>query len=56
LKFPKLGLPDFGGPQLLLQTFDQDKIKSEVVALVKIFPMICGTPPAHKEFRAIPDF
>jgi len=27
-----------------------------VVALVESFPMVCGTPPTHKEIGAILDF
>jgi hypothetical protein len=32
-----------------VQTFDGDEISSKVVAFVKSFSMVCGTPPAHKE-------
>jgi hypothetical protein len=47
---------DFGGPYICVQTFDWYEVKSKVVVLIKIFPTICGTPPARKEIKAIIDF
>jgi hypothetical protein len=34
---------NFGGPQLLVQTFNWGEVSSKVVALIKSFAMICGT-------------
>jgi hypothetical protein len=39
-----------------MQTSNWDEISSKVVALVKIFSMVCRMPPAHKEIKVIPDF
>jgi len=30
--------------------------KNKVVAFIKSFPIVCGTPPKHKEIRVIVDF
>jgi hypothetical protein len=36
-----------------VQTFDWGEVPSKIIAFVKIFPIACGTPPAHKEIVTI---
>ncbi len=39
-----------------MQTSNWNEVGNKVVALVESFSLICGTPPIHTYFRAIPDF
>ncbi len=47
---------NFGNPYLCVQTFDWDEVWSKVVTLIEIFPIVCGTPPAHNGIKVIPNF
>ncbi len=39
-----------------MQTSNWDEVYSKVIALVKNFPTVCGTPLPHKEIKVIFDF
>ncbi len=52
-----LGLPQlWGAHNFVCKPLIEVRYKKKVIALVKSFPTICGTPPTHKEIGAIPNF
>jgi hypothetical protein len=55
-KFFKFGLSWLWRPILFFSNLRLRWGLSKVVAFVKNFPVICGTPPSHKQIRAIFDF
>jgi hypothetical protein len=57
-----LEIPEFGtsitleAHNFVCRPLIEVKSIKKFVALVESFPTVCGTPPACKEIRAIPDF
>jgi hypothetical protein len=53
---PRLESQDFGNSYLPTTEFDQDKVRSKVIALIESFPTPCHTLESDIKKRSILDF
>jgi hypothetical protein len=56
-EIPEIGTPMiFYAHNFLWKTFDWSEVSKKIVALVKSFPTVCGTPPESKYIEEILNF